>query len=74
VLLIKVKMKARTLWSVIEDGSANQQEEMMTLDALCDTVPPEIVMMIAMKDTSKKVWDAIETMRVSDDHVKKATA
>jgi hypothetical protein len=37
-LLMKVKLKARALWSVIENGGANQQEEMMALDALCDAV------------------------------------
>jgi hypothetical protein len=41
MLLIKVKLKARALWSVIEDGGVDQQEEMMVLDALCDAVPPE---------------------------------
>jgi hypothetical protein len=35
---MKVKLKARALWSVIENGGANQQEEMMALDALCDAV------------------------------------
>jgi hypothetical protein len=32
-LLMKVKLKARALWSVIEDGIANQQEKMMGIDA-----------------------------------------
>ena len=30
-LLMKVKLKARALWSVIEEGGADQQEEMMAL-------------------------------------------
>jgi hypothetical protein len=38
-LLMKVKLKARALWSVIENGGANQQQEMMVLDALCGAVP-----------------------------------
>jgi hypothetical protein len=71
-LLMKVKLKARALWSIIEKDGANQQEEMMALDALCGAVPPEMVPMIAKKETSKEAWDAIVTMRVSDDHVKKA--
>jgi hypothetical protein len=69
---MKVKLKARTLWSVIEDGGADQQEEMMALDALCGTVPSEMVLMITKKDTAKKAWDAIVTIRVDDDRVKKA--
>jgi hypothetical protein len=45
---------------------------MMALDALCDAVPPEMVLTIT-KETAKEAWDAIVTMRVSDDRVKKVT-
>jgi hypothetical protein len=61
------------LWSVIENDGADQQEEMIALDALCGTVPPEMVPMLAKKETTKEAWDAITTMRVGDDRVKKAT-
>jgi hypothetical protein len=44
------------------------------LDALCNTVPPEMVLMIAKKETAKEAWDAITTMRISDDRVKKVTS
>jgi hypothetical protein len=46
---------------------------MMALDVLCGTVPPEMVSTIAKKETAKEAWDAITTMRVGDDRVKKAT-
>jgi hypothetical protein len=72
-LLMKVKLKARALWSVIEDGDADQQEEMMTLDALCGAAPPKMLLTIAKKEMAKEAWDAIATMRVGDDRVKKAT-
>jgi hypothetical protein len=52
-LLMKVKLKARALWSVIEDGGADQQEEMMALNALCGAVPPEMVPTIT-KETAKE--------------------
>jgi hypothetical protein len=71
-LLMKVKLKARALWSVIENSGADQQEEMMTLDALCGAVPLKMVLMIAKKETAKEAWDAIATMKVGDDCVKKA--
>jgi hypothetical protein len=45
----------------------------MTLDALCDAVPPEMVSTITKKETAKEAWDTITTMRVGDDHVKKVT-
>jgi hypothetical protein len=72
VLLMKVNLKAWALWSVIENGDADQQEEMMTLEALCGVVPPEMVPMIAKKETTKEAYDAIAAMRVDDDRVKKA--
>jgi hypothetical protein len=46
---------------------------MMALDALCDVIPPEMVSTISKKETAKEAWDAIVTMRVDDDRVKKAT-
>jgi hypothetical protein len=70
---MKVKLKALSLWSVIENGGADQHEEMMALDALCGVVPPEMVSTIAKKESAKEAWDAIATMRVSDDYVKKVT-
>jgi hypothetical protein len=63
-LLMKVKLEARALWSVIEDGDVDQQEEMMALNTLCGMVPSEMVPTI-----TKKAWDAIATMRVSDDTI-----
>jgi hypothetical protein len=53
-LLMKVKLKALTLWSIIENSSADQQEEMMALDALCSAVPLEMVSTIAKKETAKE--------------------
>jgi hypothetical protein len=73
-LLMKVNLKAWALWSVIEGVSTDQHEEMMALDALCSAVPPEMVPTIAKKETTKEGWDAIVTMRVGDDRVKKVTA
>jgi hypothetical protein len=46
----------------------------MALDVLCSTVPPGMVTVIANKDTTKEAWDAISTMCVGNDLVKKNTA
>jgi hypothetical protein len=46
---------------------------MMALDTLRGVVPPEMVPTITKKETTKEAWDAIATMRVDDDRVKKAT-
>jgi hypothetical protein len=57
----------------IENGGADQLEEMMALDALCGAVPLEMVPTIAKKEMAKDAWDTIATMRVGDDRVKKVT-
>jgi hypothetical protein len=54
VLQMKVKLKAWALWSAIENGGADQQEEMMALDALCGVVPPEMVSTIAKKEMARR--------------------
>jgi hypothetical protein len=71
--LMKVKLKAWVLWSIIEDDGADQEEDMIVLDALCDAIPSAMVPMIVKKDTAKEAWDMIATMRVGDNCVKKAT-
>jgi hypothetical protein len=73
-LLMKVKLKAWALWSIIEDGGTDQQEDMMALAALCGVAPSEIEPMIAKKEMAKEAWDVIATMRVGDDRMKKAIA
>jgi hypothetical protein len=51
---MNVKLKVRALYSVIEYGDTDQQEEMMVIDALCGTVPLEMVWMIAKKEMMKE--------------------
>jgi hypothetical protein len=45
----------------------------MVLDSLCSVVPPKMVPTITKKETTKEARDTITTMRVGDDHMKKAT-
>jgi hypothetical protein len=47
---------------------------MMSLDALVSSVPLEMVVMVANKGLVKEAWDAIATMCIGDDRVKKAVA
>ncbi|XP_062232883.1 uncharacterized protein LOC133930247 [Phragmites australis] len=73
-LLMRVKLRAQALWAAVNTGGVDSQEDMMALDALCSAVPPEMVSAIADKETTKEAWDAIKTMRVGDDRVKKSSA
>ncbi|CAA7391866.1 unnamed protein product [Spirodela intermedia] len=73
-LLMKVKLRARLLWTAIEKGGVEPHENMQALDALCSAVPPEMWPVIANKETAKEAWEAIATMRIGDDRVKKTSA
>jgi hypothetical protein len=72
-LLMKVKLKARALWSIIEDGRADQHEEMMVLDALCSIVPPEMVPTIEKEGDGQGGMGHNRDHEGGDDCVKKAT-
>jgi hypothetical protein len=65
-----VKLNARGLWSAVESGGGDHQEDMMALDVLSSAVSPEMVSAVASKDTAKSVWETIKTMRVRDDRVR----
>lgn len=70
VLLIKVKLKARALWKIIEKGCNDTREEMMMFNALYFLVKLEMVYVIANKETTKEALNAISEMCVGDDHMK----
>ena len=73
-LLMKVKLIARLMWTTIEKGGLKPHEDMQALDALYNAVPPEMWPIIADKETAKEAWEAIATMRIADDCVKKTLA
>ncbi|CAA7392031.1 unnamed protein product [Spirodela intermedia] len=73
-LLMKVKLRARLLWTAIEKGGVEPHEDMQALDALCSAVPAEMWPVIADKETAKEAWEAIATLRIGNDRVKKTSA
>jgi hypothetical protein len=73
-LLMKVKLKARGLWSAVESGGGDHQEDMIALDVLSSAVPPNMVSVVASKDTTKLVWETIKMMWVGDDRIRVAAA
>jgi hypothetical protein len=72
-LLMMVKLQARGLWSAVDPGGGDDQEDMMALDVLSSAVPPEMVAAVASKTSAKAAWDTIKTMRVGDERVRELT-
>jgi hypothetical protein len=73
-MLMKVKLRARDLWVIVDKESVDPQEDMMALDTLVSAVPPKMVATMADKSSVKEAWDAIASMRMDDDWVKKVAA
>jgi hypothetical protein len=73
-LLMKVKLHALGLWSTVEKGGSDPQDDMMALDVLSSVVPAEMVSAMVSKDKAKAAWEAIKVMRISDDRMRKTMA
>ena len=69
--MMKVMLKARGLWRVVQDGTDDEQEDQMAM-AILKGVPPEYVTTLGSKDSAKEAWTSLEAIRVGSDRVKKA--
>jgi hypothetical protein len=67
-LRMKLKLQARHLWDAVEfDDDRN------ALDGICNTVPEGMILVLATKATAKEAWEAIRTIHIGDNRVRKAT-
>jgi hypothetical protein len=73
-LLMKLKLESRYLWEAIEDEDVDYHDDRSALEAICSGVPQEMVPTLATKPSAKQAWEAIRTMRIGDDRVRKSTA
>jgi hypothetical protein len=51
-LLMRIKMEAWGLWAAVDPDSVEFQVDRMALDAICSAVPPEMITMLATKDSA----------------------
>jgi hypothetical protein len=73
-LLMRIKIKARGVWSVIDPGGVEFQLNRMALDAVCCAVSTEMVTTLTTKDSAMEAWESIKTMWIRDDRIRKASA
>jgi len=71
---MKIKMKARRLWTAIDPGGVEPHKNNMALDALTSAVPAEMASTLLGKETTRDAWDSIRTARIGDELVRKSTA
>jgi hypothetical protein len=73
-LVTKVMLQARNLWDAIEYGDCDLQEDCMAREVLILSVPPEMVLRVAKKQSAVDAWEAIKTMCLGSDKVQKGRA
>jgi len=73
-LRMKLKMQARHLWDAIEFEDVKFDEDRSALDTICSAVLEDMVTALATKASAKEAWEAIRTLHIGDDRVRKATA
>ena len=71
---MKLKLQVRHLWEAIEVGGVEFHDDHTALEAICSAVPPKKVPTLATKPTAKAARDAICTMHIGDERVRKSTA
>ena len=71
---MKLKLHARHLWDIIESGDGEFHDDRTALEAICSGVPPEMVPTLATKPSAKEAWEAIRSMRIGDERVRKSRA
>ena len=63
---------AKTNYNEYDD--AEFHDDRNALDAICSTIPPEMVPTLATKVTARQAWEAIKTLCIGVDCVQKAMA
>jgi glycerol-3-phosphate dehydrogenase len=72
---MKINLRAQGLWEAVAGmGEPGEHEDMAALAALIRAAPPEMVPVLAVKESANEAWEAIKMMRMGIDRVREATA
>lgn len=76
-LKMKVYMQAHGVWEAIERKdpkvtTVEERKDKIALAAVYQGIPGDLLLSIAEKSTAKEAWDAIKSVCLRDDRVKKA--
>ena len=51
--MMKVMLRPRGLWEPVNHDNASEHEDMMAMEAICKSVPADMVVMMANKESAK---------------------
>lgn len=73
-LLMQVKLQVAGVWSAVTDGVAEEHNDRRALQIIRMGVPPEMLRVLAAKDTAKTAWETIKTLRMGSERAREAKA
>jgi hypothetical protein len=57
LVMMKVMLRARGLWAVVKEGTTDEVDDQMTMEALLRSVPLEMAASLASKPSTKAAWE-----------------
>lgn len=63
-ILMRVKMQAQGIWDPMKHDVRSDREERNALTVILQSVPPEMLRVIAAKDNARDAWNVVRTIRV----------
>ena len=73
-LVMQVKLQVARVWSAVTDEAADEDADRCALQIILTGVPPEMLRVLAAKDTAKIAWETIKTMRMGSERAREAKA
>ncbi|XP_074356599.1 uncharacterized protein LOC141696344 [Apium graveolens] len=71
---MKVNMQAYDIWKAVELAdlkvAAEEKKDRLALAAIYQSIPEDILLSVAVKNTTKETWDAIKMMFLGSDRVR----
>jgi hypothetical protein len=72
--MMRVMLRAHGLWTVVKEGTTDEVEDQMAMEALLCGVPLEMASSLALKPFAKAAWDLLESARLGSDRARMSSA
>ena len=73
-LVMQVKLQVARVWPAVTDAAADEHDDRRAMQIILSGVPPEMIRVLAAKDTAKKAWETIKTLRMGSERAREAKA
>ena len=74
-LIMRINLRAQGLWEAMSGmGVPGDRDDMAAMSALLRAVPPEMIPVLAIKETAQEAWEAVRMMRMGVSRIREATA